>query len=180
MPVFCPDCPDSAVLAIFSWQACPWVSCPGSPVLAAMYHVLAAFFWLFRLGCPVLVVLSRASVLTILFWFSFSNCSVLTVLFWRYCPDCPVLAVLSWLSCSSCPLLAVLSWQSCPYCPSLLSFPGFCGSAIKFFAEIITPLKLFSVQETGSSKPPVVTADQRYLNVKASITDIAAELENDR
>ncbi len=73
---------------------------------------------------------------------------------WLSHPDFPFLAILSWqsvlvayLACWSCPSLANPSWLFCPGSPLLLAFPGSSSwllwSSIYFFAEIVTPLKMF-------------------------------------
>jgi hypothetical protein len=90
----------------------PWLSYPGSPVLAALF--LFVKFCLSSAARSVLPIQFCVSISTrpaLLVWFclsclclSCSACLVLTVL-----SGCPFLAVLSFLSCPACPILVVLS-----------------------------------------------------------------------
>jgi hypothetical protein len=89
-----------------SWQSCPCLSSPGSPVLNALFHVRAVMFWL---SCSLFL-----SNLICLGWLL--GQPVQAYISQLFCPDHSAPAVLSWLSCHSFPALVVLYQLSRPLC----------------------------------------------------------------
>jgi hypothetical protein len=111
--------------------------------------------------------LVRFSFLAIMSWLFFPGYHVLSF------PGYHVLAVLSWLSCpgclscfycnfltvpSGCSVLVVLSCQSSPGCRSCLSCPKDTFLfPTNYLAEIVVPLKVFTILDRRSGQQHIFT-----------------------